>query len=594
MPKHPHLTRIGDMWYFRAKVPLGLIDAYGGKTEVKRSLRTRDPQEALRLVRIASGEFEKDNEAKRAVQAGVVSSVDDGRLIELAIDWLEEQLRRNAAADLRPDASWSEEEAADQLQTMYGDEDIALGEIARNDLSGTYNVADRLLARHGLALDRLGPQYRALCQLLLRASLESSRRSIAALKGDFRVLAFDELFKDVRAPYSAAASRYFVPNAVSPAPRPNQTAKPECRTLGDVITSYLNRPASKGLSRKSQDKETATFDLLGSILGRDRPITSITADDCTAAHDIISKLPPNYTKRFGNILPAEMAKRAETEGLAPLKAQTQRSYLTRLKTLFKYAKMARYIDYNPAEIISLPKDTVRANKKRRPFSMDQLQVIFTSPLYTGCIDDDRGAFKPGPNVVRRGRFWVPLLALWTGMRLNECCQLTVDDITNHGDIWVISVRPDPETGKSVKNGDSDRLVPVHPELVRLGFIAFVQRQQQSNAGRLFPELPRDVVGYLSGPFSKRYATYLDTLGIRDPKLTFHSFRHNFADALRRADISSERQDALGGWTGAGSLRKIYGDGLGAELYGDMCKVSYPGLDLSHLHVQETQAHNTNN
>ncbi len=70
-------------------------------------------------------------------------------------------------------------------------------------------------------------------------------------------------------------------------------------------------------------------------------------------------------------------------------------------------------------------------------ALRQLQAIFNASFYTGCQDDEAGYAKPGPNVIRRGRFWVLLLSLWTAMRLGECCQLRVDDVTKLDGVPVI-------------------------------------------------------------------------------------------------------------------------------------------------------------
>jgi integrase len=171
------------------------------------------------------------------------------------------------------------------------------------------------------------------------------------------------------------------------------------------------------------------------------------------------------------------------------------------------------------------------------------------------------------------------------MRLNEICQLTLDDFDRQDDTDIILIRgsDDGET-KRVKTEAGQRFVPVHPELKRLGLLDFVTVQQSKHAadGPLFPELPLGTTGYRSDPFSKFFARFLDKVGIRDPKKVFHSFRHNYRDALREADISIERVRALGGWS-TGKTEDDYGKGLRpSTLAKDMGKVEYPGLDVSRL------------
>jgi uncharacterized protein YjbK len=73
--------------------------------------------------------------------------------------------------------------------------------------------------------------------------------------------------------------------------------------------------------------------------------------------------------------------------------------------------------------------------------------------------------------------------------------------------------------------------------------------------------------------------------VSDPRKVFHSFRHNYRDALREADISIEKVRALGGWS-TGRTEDDYGKGLRAStLAKAMEAVRYPQLDLSHLVVR---------
>ena len=54
-------------------------------------------------------------------------------------------------------------------------------------------------------------------------------------------------------------------------------------------------------------------------------------------------------------------------------------------------------------------------------------------------------------------------------------------------------------------------------------------------------------------------TLHDDLGITDPLKTFHSFRHGFTDALRRAKVEPELRSQLLGH-GAGNMTALYGAG----------------------------------
>src|SRR5262249_6809408 len=141
------------------------------------------------------------------------------------------------------------------------------------------------------------------------------------------------------------------------------------------------------------------------------------------------------------------------------------------------------------------------------------------------------------------------------------------------------------------------VVPVHPELLKLGFVDLVEgrRADSGNSAPLFPFLrPGPRGGYAEG-WSKWFGRYIRTIGISNPARVFHSFRHSFKDALRGAGVSEDVMDALPGHSGGGVAR-TYGAKEMASRFGikrladAVSKVEYRGLDLSPLHVAAKTSH----
>ena len=240
-----------------------------------------------------------------------------------------------------------------------------------------------------------------------------------------------------------------------------------------------------------------------------------------------------------------------------------------------WAEYEEHIERNPARrlgAIGLPS---RAAKRRVGFDIHQLNRIFRAPFYIDAAAQSS----------RGGRFWVPLLGLWTGMRLGECVQLRTDDVALMDGVDVILVRRDEEGDKRLKTAASTRIVPIHSELKNIGFLKYVEAMREIGEIRLFPELPKGKAGYYSDPFQKWFSRFLVKIGVKTPKTSFHSFRHCFRSALDDADISAERVRVLGGWARGGGTENMYGSGYRASaLAEEIKKVRYDGLDLSHLHV----------
>jgi hypothetical protein len=112
-------------------------------------------------------------------------------------------------------------------------------------------------------------------------------------------------------------------------------------------------------------------------------------------------------------------------------------------------------------------------------------------------------------------FWLPLMALLTGARLNELAPLTATDVITDAatDIVSINIKEDQERGRRLKTIGSARLVPGHPELTRIGFLKFVDWiRLAGNEARLFPLLVPGRKGSFGQPWSRWFGDYKRHLG----------------------------------------------------------------------------------
>ena len=298
----------------------------------------------------------------------------------------------------------------------------------------------------------------------------------------------------------------------------------------------------------------------------------MTRDHCRAVVTLLQRLPANFSKKraFRGMKPRGAAAEAKRLGVPPMNVSTANSYIGKMSALFKWATREGLADSNVAEGLLLSTD-IHARDARHPFTVDQLNRIFGADIY----DEPKEAWG--------FRQWAPLVALYSGLRLNEIATLRCDDIDEKGGVRLIRVRPDEEGRKKLKSKAARRAVPVHPMLKKIGFLDFVERQC-AKGEVLFPDLKPDRRGYYSDGFQKWFGRHLIQIGAKAPKTSFHSFRHSFRDALREADVSRDAVLALGGW--AGGIEETYGGGLKATtLAREIAKVKYPGLDLDHLHVR---------
>lgn len=539
-------------------VPLD-VQSIIGRREVWRSLKTRDRAEALRRVREASVEFDREMAAHRARLAtkplDVLSEVQLKALADLA---LHEQLADDEdfrATEVSPQSA--EQDRQDSLERLAE----ARHRLATSDFEGLERYGERVLAEAGLRMAPSSNGFRKLMYRLLAAFVEATEKELQRWDG--------------------------VPVATPqrPAVAPAQAAY----TLDQLMRDYMADPG-KARSEKTRIGYEIIFGVLRELLGSDKPVSEITRDDCRRVQSLLLRLPTNTRKHYPSLSLEEASQCAQREGRAVLSPGTVNSYLNNLSSLFRWAEQEGKIIKNPAAGLKVV-DTVKDADRRRPFPIEGLQAIFSAPLYAAHRRGGRNQRGIGPNTFSQGRFWVPLLALFHGIRQTEACQLLVDDVRQIGPVWCLVLtedagsgeRLDEEDRKRIKTDAGERFVPVHQEVIRIGFLDYVAEMRRGKQRRLFPDIKRGEDGYFS-PFSKWFSRFLEAIGAKQRRLSFHSLRHNYRDALRRAQLSGDIVRALGGWS-SGRTEDDYGGDLIAlvpTLAEAMDRVSYPGLHLNHL------------
>jgi len=359
-------------------------------------------------------------------------------------------------------------------------------------------------------------------------------------------------------------------------------------TLSQVYERYLQDPTKRRSDRTMLAHHT-TRRVVQDVLGADKPITSITREECRDLLETLRWLPVNLAKKFGDIRVREAARAAKADtSIRTINATNLNAYMARFATMLNWAVAEEYLDRNPARGLQLA-ETVHPQDRRKPFEPWQLRRIFRAPIYTGCKDEGQGYAVVGDTIASGARYWVPLICLFSGMRLNEACQLDVTDVRELEDVLCFVITESSLSGtrdKSLKTKSSERIVPAHPMLLDLGLEALAQRKRQEGATKLFDDLPPGKRGFRSVAFSRWFSRFLVSVNAASERTCFHSFRHGFRDAARNAQIDRDIALRLGGWITGGSHSETaddYGAGYRPTILFDaISKVSFPDLDLTHL------------
>ena len=274
------------------------------------------------------------------------------------------------------------------------------------------------------------------------------------------------------------------------------------------------------------------------------------------------------------------------EGFKP---KTITKQLSTIKTLFNSAIEDGMLSPSEVQSVKVGKPKRRGKggtKPRLPFELGELEKIFSPAIYLKT---------PGAIKGSRTEYWGPLIGLLSGMRIEEICQLRISDIREHRGRPFFSVIDGED--QELKTETSRRNVPVHGELIRCGFLNFVEAGRKARNEWLFPELEADKYGRNSSTFGKRWNRKLRrVISLREADHTkaFHSFRHLFKHAARQCRIEEEVHDALTGHKSKDSEGRKYGGLSYPEdpLFDAMKQFKIEGLDLSHLYVNSTQHRGT--
>jgi integrase len=117
-----------------------------------------------------------------------------------------------------------------------------------------------------------------------------------------------------------------------------------------------------------------------------------------------------------------------------LEVKTQDKYFTMFKQILIWATNEGYLDNVPGGNVKVAGvKKIIPGEQRDPYAPKQLVQIFNSPIYTGR--KSQGCrHKPGSHLIRDGYFWVPIIALFSGMRLGEILQLLKSDVKEESGI----------------------------------------------------------------------------------------------------------------------------------------------------------------
>ena len=271
--------------------------------------------------------------------------------------------------------------------------------------------------------------------------------------------------------------------------------------------------------------------------------------------------------------PQEIVEVSKGMSIERLKMKTVKRHISALSRLFSHLKnQGAYEGDNPASGFEFP-DKRRDNEKRQMWEGDKLTKLFASPVWTGCFSAHRRS-RPGAQIIKDERYWLPVLGLYHDNRLEEFAQLRLSDFRNENGITYFAIHD--EGDRQIKNPQSARRVPLHPDVKALGFLDYVATLSNAQEGLVFPKLrPGGSDKKLGYYFTKWWTSYRQSVGVYEEVLDYQSFRHGVITKLYGADVSEATIRELVGHEGVGTAQKVYKKPSGIEtLYNAISKVQW--------------------
>lgn len=358
--------------------------------------------------------------------------------------------------------------------------------------------------------------------------------------------------------------------------------------LSGAIERWFREKAD--MSPKTQHECRMVFRRLSEILGGDQPIGSVDQVKVVELKEALCMMPRSLPEADRRLPILEIVNKYKGQEIKRISAETVSKQIGLLQSFFGWAKDHKYVLDNYAVGLK-PDKPKRGIRRRILFSSDDLRAIFSTPIYTGC-SSARERLKKGPQIIRDEYFWLPLLGLYQGGRLNELGSLLVSEVKTEEGILFLELdvletgEDSAEEDEAMKSYTSLRVSPVHPVVMACGFAEYVADLRRRGEARLFPNLKPDRFGTFTAQYSKWFGRFLTALGITERRKVFHSFRHNFKAACRRANLREDVHDRLTGHRND-SVGRQYGEDIPMCVLAEaMSKVQYPELDLSPLYTLE--------
>ena len=559
-----HLIRRGAIYHFRCRLPEKLASALA-IAELSRSLHTREPAEARRRCLAATNWF--------AALIETLSQMPNPTRADLehAAQRYFGQLAKAVDVPRGFDPDYVDQEVAYNIEMSDGRIRQLDFQLVSNEFDPlVHNQAELLTEELGSTLAELPAE---LTGYALKLAARAEREKLQLLK---------HLLLKPTAPFGGDDPLF----SQSQQPAPLVVASPQHQSatpgpsLTDLVREYTRHMHQRQLGLSHVDEVGRVLQWMLEVLGDDRDINSVTRADARKFRDDICRMDSSLR---GQGKP--FSERLTTITDRQIKSATSTKYWRSVSAFFIWAHSEfDEVKTNPADRLVLKPKKGELPSTPKPYSPDELQRLFKTPLYAGYLSSRRLA-TPGTCVQREGRWWAGVIMPLTGLRAGELSQLLPTDFMFDHPVPHLKVRREDGSGKDTKqtkNSASVRDLPLHPVLLQLGLQEFVTlRGSRYPKDRLFREFRLGTRGKISDGMTKFWSHYTKKFDLWLPGRSTHVWRHTVVACLRTNGATNEDIGALVGHAPDTMTGQYGGDQPLTRKLKTLEKLDY-GFDILHL------------
>ena len=486
------------IYYFRWPLPRSLHPS-GKIAALKVSLRTRDPKQAISLARHLG------YVAQVLILHGASSGMDFDQIRALLTEHFRSRLMTVKSEIAKTGRLSRVARAAYENSAQFAQDAVSEGWPLIPGVSDA-RWMDKLIEQYGASVQPGTEAYERLRTEAIRAHRDYCSS----------VLDYDRSLES----YDFTSE----PISEKPAERLRIVASSGLTLL--ELTNRFTTEGNRGEQwvAKTRMEKAEHIALLHEVLGEKTDVKTITSTDAQSVKSTLTSYPKNRKKNpktRGLSLEAVL----KVTDVERLNVRTLNKYLQAYNSLFGWAKRNGYVQENVFDGLAVRQGKNKGKQVRTSFSNEQVARILHQLL------NNQGGF------VRLGyQKWGPLIALYTGARLNEIAQMHLTDIRMQDGVWCFDINDNHES-KKLKTDASRRLVPMHSQLIALGFIEYVQSLEDAGATKLFPKFTYCQKNGWGRSLGRWFNDeFLVRVEMKGQGLSFHSFRHTVVTGLIHSDV----------------------------------------------------------